>query len=78
MQVKVVTFSKYRLKVDLALEEAHRLLALPEPVQEEGEGFDRIYWELTEALGLAPEGNLFRARDSSGTPINSIYLKEQA
>ena len=78
MQVKVVTFSKYRLKVDLALEEAHRLLALLEPVQEEGEGFDRIYWELTEALGLAPEGNLFRARDSSGTPINSIYLKEQA
>lgn len=78
MQVKVVTFSKYRLEVDLALEEAHRLLALLEPVQEEGEGFDRIYWELTEALGLAPEGNLFRARDSSGTPINSIYLKEQA
>ena len=30
------------------------------------------------AQGLAPEGNLFRARDSSGTPINSIYLKEQA
>ena len=78
MQVKVVTFSKYRLEVDLALEEAHRLLALLEPVQEEGEGFDRIYWELTEALGLGPEGNLFRARDSSGTPINSIYLKEQA
>ena len=78
MQVKVVTFSKYRLKVDLTSEEAHRLLALLGPVQDEGEGFDRIYWELTEALGLAPEGNLFRARDSRGTPINSIYLKEQA
>ena len=78
MQVKVVTFSKYRLEVDLALEEAHRLLALLEPVQDEEGGFDRIYWELTEALGSAPEGNLFRARDSSGTPINSIYLKEQA
>ena len=78
MQVKVVTFSKYRLEVDLALEEAHRLLALLEPVQEEGEGFDRIYWELTEALGLVPGGNPFRARNSGGTPINSIYLKEQA
>ena len=78
MQVKVVTFSKYRLEVDLALEEAHRLLALLEPVQEEGEGFDQIYWELTEALGLVPGGNPFRARNSSGTPINSIYLKEQA
>ena len=78
MQVKVVTFSKYRLEVDLALEEAHRLLALLEPVQEEGEGFDQIYWELTEALGLAPGGNPFRARNSSGVPINSIYLKEQA
>lgn len=80
MQVKVVTFSKYRLKVDLALEEAHKLLALLEPVQEEEEGevFDRIYWELTEALRLTPERNLFRARDSRGTPINSIYLKEQA
>ena len=78
MQVKVVTFSKYRLEVDLALEEAHRLLALLEPVQEEEGGFDRIYWELTEALGLVPGGNPFRARDSSGTLINSIYLKEQA
>ena len=78
MQVKVVTFSKYRLEVDLALEEAHRLLALLGPVQDEGEGFDRIYWELTEALGLVPGGNPFRARNSSGTPINSIYLKEQA
>ena len=78
MQVKVVTFSKYRLEVDLALEEAHRLLALLEPVQEEGEGFDRIYWELTEGLGLVPGGNPFRARNSSGVPINSIYLKEQA
>ena len=83
MQVKVVTFSKYRLEVDLTLEEAYRLLALlepvqEEPVQEEGEGLDRIYWELTRTLGLAPEGNPFRARDSSGTPINSIYLKEQA
>ena len=78
MQVKVVTFSKYRLEVDLALEEAHRLLALLELVQGEEGGLDRIYWELTEALGLGPEGNLFRARDSSGTPINSIYLKEQA
>ena len=78
MQVKVVTFSKYRLEVDLALEEAHRLLALLEPVQEEEEGLDRFYRELSEALGLAPGGNLFRARDSSGTPINSIYLKEQA
>ena len=78
MQVKVVTFSKYRLEVDLALEEAHRLLALLEPVQEEGEGFDQIYWELTEALGLVPGGNPFRARNSSGVPINSIYLKEQA
>lgn len=76
MQVKVVTFSKYRLEVDLALEEAHRLLALLEPVQEEG--FDQIYWELTEALGLVPGGNPFRARNSSGVPINSIYLKEQA
>ena len=78
MQVKVVTLSKYRLKVELTSEEAHRLLALLGPVQDEGEGFDRIYWELTEALGLAPERNLFRARDSRGTPINSIYLKEQA
>ena len=78
MQVKVVTFSKYRLEVDLALEEVHRLLALLEPVQGEGEGFDQIYWELTEALGLVPGGNPFRARNSSGTPINSIYLKEQA
>ena len=78
MQVKVVTFSKYRLEVDLALEEAHRLLALLEPVQEEGEGVDQIYWELTEALGLVPGGNPFRARNSSGVPINSIYLKEQA
>ena len=78
MQVKVVTLSKYRLKVELTSEEAHRLLALLGPVQDEGEGFDRIYWELTEALGLAPEGNLFRARDSRGTPFNSIYLKEQA
>ena len=78
MQVKVVTLSKYRLKVELTSEEAHRLLALLGPVQDEEGGFDRIYWELTEALGLAPEGNLFRARDSSGTPINSIYLKEQA
>ena len=78
MQVKVVTFSKYRLEVDLALEEVHRLLALLEPVQEEGEGFDQIYWELTEALGLVPGGNPFRARNSSGVPINSIYLKEQA
>ena len=78
MQVKVVTFSKYRLEVDLALEEAHRLLALLEPVQEEGEGFDQIYWELTEGLGLVPGGNPFRARNSSGVPINSIYLKEQA
>lgn len=78
MQVKVATLSKYRLEVDLALEEAHRLLALLEPVQEEGEGFDQIYWELTEALGLVPGGNPFRARNSSGTPINSIYLKEQA
>ena len=78
MQVKVVTFSKYRLEVDLALEEVHRLLALLEPVQGEGEGFDQIYWELTEALGLVPGGNPFRARNSSGVPINSIYLKEQA
>ena len=78
MQVKVVTFSKYRLEVDLASEEVHRLLALLEPVQEEGEGFDQIYWELTEALGLVPGGNPFRARNSSGVPINSIYLKEQA
>lgn len=78
MQVKVTALSKYRLEVDLASEEAHKLLALLAPVQEEGEGFDRIYWELTEALGLAPEGNLFRARNSSGTPINSIFLKEQA
>ena len=78
MQVKVVTFSKYRLEVDLALEEVQRLLALLEPVQEEGEGFDQIYWELTEALGLVPGGNPFRARNSSGVPINSIYLKEQA
>ena len=78
MQVKVVTFSKYRLEVDLALEEVHRLLALLEPVQEEGEGFDQIYWELTEALGLVPGGNPFRARNSSGVPINSIFLKEQA
>lgn len=78
MQVKVVTFSKYRLEVDLALEEAHRLLALLEPVQGEGEGFDQIYWELTEGLGLVPGGNPFRARNSSGVPINSIYLKEQA
>ena len=78
MQVKVVTFSKYRLEVDLALEEAHRLLALLGPVQEEGEGFDQIYWELTEALGLVPGGNPFRARNSGGVPINSIYLKEQA
>ena len=78
MQVKVATLSKYRLEVDLALEEAHRLLALLEPVQEEGGGFDQIYWELTGALGLVPGGNPFRARNSSGTPINSIYLKEQA
>ena len=78
MQVKVATLGKCRLEVDLALKEARRLLALLEPVQEEEEGLDRIYWELSEALGLAPGGNLFRARDSSGTPINSIYLKEQA
>ena len=79
MQVKVVTLSKYRLKVELTSEEAHRLLALLGPVQDEGGGgFDRIYWELTEALGLVPGGNPFRARNSSGTPINSIYLKEQA
>ena len=78
MQVKVVTFSKCRLEVELALKEVHRLLALLEPVQEEGEGFDQIYWELTEALGLVPGGNPFRARNSSGVPINSIYLKEQA
>ena len=78
MRARVVTLSKYRLEVELTLEEAHRLLALLGPVQDEEGGLDRIYWELTEALGLGPEGNLFRARDSSGTPINSIYLKEQA
>ncbi len=80
MQVKVATLSKYRLEVDLTLEEAHRLLALLEPVQEDGEvePLLQIYWELTEALGLVPGGNPFRARNSSGTPINSIYLKEQA
>ena len=81
MQVKVATLSKYRLEVDLTLEEVHRLLALLEPVQEDGEEegvLDRIYWELTEAVGLTSEGNPFRARDSRGTPINSIYLKEKA
>ena len=80
MQVKVTALSKYRLEVDLASEEAHKLLALLEPVQDgDGEeGLDRIYWELTQALGLVPGGNPFRARNSSGVPINSIYLKEQA
>lgn len=34
--------------------------------------------EFHQLHAVAPEGNLFRARDSSGTPINSIYLKEQA
>lgn len=79
MQVKVTALTKCHLEVDLGLKEAQRLLALLEPVQEEEEeGLDRIYWELTEALGLTPGGNLFRARDSRGTPINSIYLKEKA
>lgn len=78
MQVKVTALSKYRLEVDLASEEAHKLLALLEPIQDEEEGLDRIYWELSRTQGMTPEGGPFRARDSSGTPINSIYLKEQA
>ena len=79
MQVKVATVSKYRLEVDLGLEEVLRLLALLGPVQEEEEeGLDRIYWELSRTQGMTPGGSPFRARDSSGFPINSIYLKEQA
>ena len=78
MQVKVTALSKYRLEVDLASEEAHKLLALLEPVQDEGEWVDRIYWELSRAQGMTPGGSPFRTRDSSGTPINSIFLKEQA
>ena len=64
--------------MDLASEEAHKLLALLEPVQDEGEGLDWIYWELSRTQGMTPGGSPFRARDSSGVPINSIYLKEQA
>ncbi len=78
MQVKVTALSKYRLEVDLTSEEAHRLLALLEPVQDEEEGLDRIYWELSRTLGMTPEGGPFRACDSSDTPIDSIFLKEQA
>ncbi len=78
MQVKVTALTKYRLEVDLASEEAHKLLALLEPVQDEGEWLDRIYWELSRTQGMTPGGSPFRARDSSGTPINSIFLKEQA
>lgn len=46
--------------------------------QVEGEGLDRIYWELSRTQGMTPGGSPFRASDSSGTPINSIFLKEQA
>ena len=78
MQVKVTVLSKYRLEVDLASEEAHKLLALLEPVRDGGEGLDQIYWELSRSQGMTPGGSPFRARDSRGTPINSIFLKEQA
>ena len=69
MQVKVVTLSKYRLKVELTSEEAHRLLALLGPVQDDEGGSTGSIGNSPRLWGWVPRGTSSEPATPAAPPL---------